>query len=280
MQSISVINKRLVTLTLEILLLLFSFLLIFGPMTSLVLWSIADKWFWPNPLPQSIGLDYWRQALGIQKSLAIGAVSIVPAFFLSLMIAIITVVVSMMIAIPAGYALAKYKIPFGSIILFLFLMPNAFPQQPIFVNLLDIFTRMGLAGTIPGVIIVHILVGLVFGVWITSATFRSIPKYLEEAARSVGANWIKTFFRITLPLAAPGLLASSVFVFITSLDEFTGTFFIGLPFVVTLPMTLYSASGYNMQFASVIAIILLIPSILFMMLVQRVLKAEYVGGMG
>lgn len=274
------INKKLFIVTLEIILLLFSLLLIFGPMTSLALWSIADKWFWPNLLPQSIGLDYWRQALGIQKSLAIGAVSIIPAFFLSLMIAVITVITAMSIAIPAGYALAKYKIPFGMFIFFLFLMPNAFPQQPIFVNLLDIFTKIGLAGTIPGVIIVHILVGLVFGVWITSATFRSIPPQLEEAARSVGASGIRTFFRITLPLAAPGLLASSVFVFITSLDEFTGTFFIGLPFVITLPMTLYSSSGYNMQFASVIAIILLLPSMLFMMLIQKVLKAEYVGGMG
>ena len=80
--------------------------------------------------------------------------------------------------------------------------------------------------------------------------------------------------------AAPGLLASSVFVFITSLDEFTGTFFIGLPFVNTLPLTLYSASGSNMQFSSVIGVLLLIPSILFMSLVQKLLKAEYVGGMG
>jgi ABC-type spermidine/putrescine transport system permease subunit II len=96
----------------------------------------------------------------------------------------------------------------------------------------------------------------------------------------VGASKTRAFFRITLPLAAPGILASAVFVFITSLDEFTGTFFIGLPFVNTLPMTLYSSSGYNMQFASVIAIILLIPSILFMTMIQRVLRAEYVGGMG
>ncbi|HUX21614.1 MAG TPA: ABC transporter permease subunit, partial [Spirochaetia bacterium] len=138
----------------------------------------------------------------------------------------------------------------------------------------------GLAGTIPGVILVHILVGLVFGVWITSATFRSIPPHLEEAARSVGASRGRSFLRIALPLAAPGLLSSAVFVFITSLDEFTGTFFIGLPFVNTLPMTLYSSSGYNMQFSSVIAIILLVPSVLFMVLTQRVLKAEYVGGMG
>ncbi|MEW5816413.1 MAG: ABC transporter permease subunit [Spirochaetota bacterium] len=272
--------KRLLPITLELVLLIIAFLIIFGPMTSLVLWSVAIKWYWPNTLPQEVGLDYWEQALGLKKSLAIGAVSIVPAFFLSIIIAVIVVIIALLIAVPAGYALAKYRIPFGGVILFLFLMPNAFPQQPIFVNLLHIFTRIGLSGTIQGVIFVHILVGLVFGIWITSATFKSIPPALEEAARSVGAGSFTAFFRITLPLAAPGLLASAVFVFITSLDEFTGTFFIGLPFINTLPMTLYSASGYNMQFASVIAIILLIPSILFMTLIQRVLKAEYVGGMG
>jgi len=272
--------KRILVIAAELMLLLVMFLIIFGPMMSLFIWSIAIRWYWPATLPQEIGFDYWRQALGLQKSLAIGAVSILPAFFLSLTIAVIVVGLAMLIAIPAGYALAKYKIPFGSVIMFLFLMPNAFPQQPIFVNLLRIFTRVGLAGTLPGVILVHILVGMVFGVWITSATFRAIPPHLEEAARSVGAGKTRAFFRITMPLAAPGLLASAVFVFITSLDEFTGTFFIGLPWINTLPMTLYSSSGYNMQFASVIAIILLIPSILFMALIQRVLRAEYVGGMG
>jgi putative spermidine/putrescine transport system permease protein len=272
--------KRILILTAEILMLALVFLIIVGPMMSLFIWSIAHRWYWPNTLPQEVGFEYWKQALGLHTSLAIGAISIMPAFLLSLLIAVVVVIISMLIAIPAGYALAKYRIPFGAFIMFLFLMPNAFPQQPIFVNLLHIFTRWDLAGTVQGVILVHILVGLVFGVWITNATFRSIPSYLEEAAHSVGAGSLYTFFHITLPLAAPGLLASSVFVFITSLDEFTGTFFIGLPFVNTLPMTLYSSSGYNMQFASVIAIILLIPSILFMTLIQRVLKAEYVGGMG
>jgi putative spermidine/putrescine transport system permease protein len=272
--------KRVLMVTGELVLLVLMFLIIVGPMTSLFVWSVAQRWYWPHTLPQEVGLEYWKQALGLHTSLAIGTISIVPAFLLSLFIAVVVVIIVMTIAIPAGYALAKYRIPFGTFIMFLFLMPNAFPQQPIFVNLLYVFTRLGLAGTVRGVILVHILVGLVFGVWITSATFKSIPGTLEEAARSVGAGSLRTFFRITLPLAAPGLLASSVFVFITSLDEFTGTFFIGLPFVSTLPMTLYSSSGYNMQYASVIAIILLIPSILFMAIVQRVLRAEYVGGMG
>jgi ABC-type spermidine/putrescine transport system permease subunit II len=264
----------------EILLVLLIVFIIFGPITGLVLWSIALKWYWPHVLPQETGADYWLQALGLRKSLAIGAVSIVDSFTTSILIAVVVVCLAMLIAIPAGYVLAKYNIPLKGAVLLLFLMPQAFPQQPVFVNLLLTFNRIGLASTVRGVILVHLMVGLVFAVWISSATFKSIPPELEEAARSVGASRLRTFFKVTLPLAAPGLLASAVFVFLTSLDEFTGTFFIGLPFVTTLPMMLYSSSGYNLQFASVIAIVLLVPSILFMVIIERFLKAEYIGGVG
>ena len=264
----------------ELLLLMLLGFTIFGPMVGLVLWSVALRWYWPNVLPQEIGADYWLQALGLQKSLAIGGVSIIDSFVLSILIALTVVALVMLIAVPAGYVLAKYSIPLKGAVLLLFLMPQAFPQQPVFVNLLLIFNRLGLAGTVRGVILVHLMVSLVFAVWITSAAFKSIPPELEEAARSVGASRLRTFFRITLPMATPGILASAVFVFLTSLDEFTGTFFIGLPFVTTLPMLLYSSSGYNLQFASVIAIVLLIPSILFMVLIERFLKAEYIGGIG
>ncbi|NQS90040.1 ABC transporter permease subunit [Patescibacteria group bacterium] len=263
-----------------VLILLLFFLL--GPLLSLGIWSIALRWYWPHTLPQKVGFDYWLQALGITKSLTLGAVNIVPAFCLSLGIALIVVVLAMIISIPAGYALAKFNIPtfLKGTILFLFLMPRAFPQQPVFVNLMLVFNRIGLTGTVPGVILVHLVVSLVYAVWITTSTFKSIPPELEEAARSVGASRMKAFFRVTLPMSAPGLMASAMFVFLTSLDEFTGTFFIGLPFITTLPMTLYSASGYNLQFASVIAIVLLIPSIVFMVVIQKFLRAEYIGGMG
>jgi putative spermidine/putrescine transport system permease protein len=264
----------------EAVLLVLIFFFIFGPMLGLVLWSIAIRWFWPHALPQDVGLDYWAQALGFQKSLAIGAVSIVEAFQTSIIIALLVVVLAMAIAIPAGYVLARYAIPWRGLILFIFLMPQAFPQQPVFVNLLLTFNKMGLSSTIRGVVLIHLMVSLVFAVWISSAAFKGIPPELEEAARSVGASKLRTFLRITLPLATPGLLASAVFVFLTSLDEFTGTFFIGLPFITTLPMLLYSSSGTNLQFASVIAIVLLIPSILFMVIIEHFLKAEHVGGVG
>jgi ABC-type spermidine/putrescine transport system permease subunit II len=273
-------RSRLLIKSLEAVLLVLLFFFIFGPMLGLLLWSIAIRWFWPHALPQEVGLDYWAQALGLQKSLAIGAVSITEAFQTSMIIALLVVVLAMTIAVPAGYALAKYAVPFRGAILFLFLMPLAFPQQPVFVNLLITFNRIGLTSTVQGVVLIHLMVSLVFAVWISSAAFKSIPPELEEAARSVGASKLRAFFQITLPLAAPGLLASAIFVFLTSLDEFTGTFFIGLPFISTLPMLLYSSSGSNLQFASVIAIVLLIPSILFMIIIERFLRGEHIGGVG
>ena len=277
-----IMKKSIFKKTIEIVIFVVFLFFLFTPLFSTLIWSVALVWYWPHTLPQKVGFDYWLQALGITKSLTLGAVNVVPAFLLSLGIAIIVVVITMTISIPVGYALAKLKIPgfLKGIILVLFLLPRAFPQQPVFVNLMLMFNKIGLTGTVLGVIFVHLVVGLVFAVWITASTFSSIPPELEEAARSVGASRLKAFFRVTLPISTPGLIASAVFVFLTSMDEFTGTFFVGLPFVTTLPMTLYSASGSNIQFASVTAILLLIPSILFMVLIQKFLKAEYLGGIG
>ncbi|MCX8195687.1 MAG: ABC transporter permease subunit [Acidilobaceae archaeon] len=269
-----------VRLALKLLLLVLLFFSIALPLSSLLLWSFALKWYWPSPLPQEVGLDYWLEALGVRKGYAIGAVSVVGALRYSLIIAIITVVVTQLISIPASYALARYKVPFKPLLLFLFLMPQIFPLQPIYVNLMRVFYAYDLVGTIPGVVLAHMMPSMVFAIWINTATFKAIPPELEEAARVSGAGPLGAFLRVTLPLGVPGLLASTVFVFLYSLDEFTGTFFIGLPYIQTLPMLLYSASGYNMQFASAAAIVLLAISATFMLLLERFLKAEYLGRIG
>jgi ABC-type spermidine/putrescine transport system permease subunit II len=199
-------KRRLVSKSLETIGLVVLSLVVFGPMLGLVLWSVALRWYWPHVLPQEVGLDYWLQALGLQKSLAVGAISILGSLQTSLLLAVVVVAVVMLIATPVGYVLARYRIPLKSLILLLFLMPQAFPQQPVFVNLLLVFTKNGLAGTIQGVMLVHLMVCLVFAVWISSAAFKGVPPEMEQAARSLGASGLRTFFRITLPLALPGLL--------------------------------------------------------------------------
>jgi len=102
-----------------------------------------------------------------------------------------------------------------------------------------------------------------------------------QAARAAGAGALRAFRDIMLPLAAPGLMASAIFVFLESLDEFTGTYFVGAPDVTTLPLLLYTAgAGGNYQIASITALILLVPSIAFMFVVERFLRADVLAQIG
>src|SRR5690606_7634715 len=144
------------------------------------------------------------------------------------------------LAIPAGYSIARLKLPWRAAILFTFLLPQAFPNLPVYINIARIFYGYGLNGTYLGVILVHTVHGLVYAIWIATAAFAAVDRSLEEAARSTGAGPLRAFFDITLPLAAPGLMASAIFVFLESLDEFTATFFVGAPEVNTLPLLLYT----------------------------------------
>lgn len=254
-------------------LVLFAFI-IFGPLMNLVLWSVAERWYTPFKLPVTYGTRYWevvfRPTGDAMSSLAT-----------SVWIALLTVAVSLMLAIPAGYALARLKLPFRVAIMIVFLLPQAFPSVAIYINVARIFYQLGLAGTVLGVVLVHAAHGLVYSVWIAAAAFSAVDKDLELAARNIGASPLRTFFTITLPLATPGLIASAIFVFLESLDEFTGTFFVGVPQVSTLPLLLYNASmGGNYQIASITALILLVPSVLFMLFIERFLRADVLSKVG
>ncbi len=212
---------------------------IFGPLSGLVLWSLAEKWHWPALLPQQLGPAYWLRAFkgDMMTSLVTG-----------LKIAVITTLIVVLISVPLSYVLARYNIPCKTIIMMLFLLPQAFPSLPIFANLSVLFYRWDIAGKLPGVLMVHIGAAFIYSIWTMVSVFQSIPKVLEDAANSMGASTIRTFFDVSLPLAVPGIFASSLLVFLYSLDEFTGTLIIGSPFIKTLPVQMYTSSmGYELQ---------------------------------
>jgi ABC-type spermidine/putrescine transport system permease subunit II len=247
---------------------------IFGPLANMLLWTVTEKWYFPHALPLEYGLSFWGKVFAPRGNAmaSLGA---------SALIACLTVALSLLLAIPAGYALARLKLPFRSLILLALLIPNAFPNLPIYVNIARLFYQLGLNGTIAGVVLVHTTHGLVYAVWIATAAFAAIEPELEEAARSSGASAMRAFRDVMLPLAAPGLMASAIFVFLESLDEFTGTYFVGAPDVTTLPLLLYtSAAGGNYQIASITALILLVPSIAFMFVVERFLRADVLAKVG
>jgi putative spermidine/putrescine transport system permease protein len=245
---------------------------VFGPLSSLVIWSLAERWTWPGVLPQVMGLRYWSRMLTGDFLVPLQR---------GLFIAVIVTALALLFSVPLGYALARLRFPGRVLILLAFLLPQAFPQLPVFASATREFYRFGLAGTMPGVILIHLVGALVFAVWTMTAVFRSIPGHLEEAAMNLGASLTRTFVSISLPLAVPGVLASALLVFLYSLDEFTGTLLVGAPFITTLPVYMYTASiGYELQIASVTALVLMVPGAILLLLLERVLKAEYLAFFG
>jgi ABC-type spermidine/putrescine transport system permease subunit II len=251
----------------------FAFALI-GPLANLALWSVAERWYTPYKLPVTYGTRYWEQVFRPTGDA-------MASLGTSVWIAVLTVVVALALSVPAGYALARLKLPVRSLFMIVFLLPQAFPSVAIYINVARIFYNLGINGTVLGVVLVHAAHGLVYSVWIAAAAFAAVDKDLELAARNIGASPLRTFFTVTLPLAAPGVIASGIFVFLESLDEFTGTFFVGVPQVTTLPLLLYNAAmGGNYQVASITALILLVPSVLFMLFIERFLRADVLAKVG
>ena len=247
---------------------------IFGPIANLALWAVTERWYFPYKLPLVYGLKYWHEVFK-PSSDAFAALTT------SVLIALLTVAVALALAIPAGYALARGRLPWRSAILLAFLLPQAFPSVAVYINIARIFYGIGLNGTIGGVVLVHAVHGLVFAVWIAAAAFAAVDRELELAARNLGASAMRTFLTVTLPLAAPGIMASAIFVFLESLDEFTGTYFVGVPDVTTLPLLMFNASiGGNYQIAAITALVLLVPSVGFMLFIERFLKSDVLAKLG
>ncbi|MBI1621802.1 ABC transporter permease [Aquamicrobium zhengzhouense] len=247
---------------------------IFGPLANLVLWTVTERWYFPHALPLEYGVSYWGRVFSPRGTAMESLTN-------SVVVAFLTVALAMALAVPAGYALARLKLPWRALIMLAFLIPQAFPNLPVYVNIARLFYQFGLNGTVAGVVLVHVTHGLVYAVWIATAAFSAIDRELEDAARSIGASPLRTFRDVTLPLAAPGLLASAIFVFLESLDEFTGSYFVGAPDVNTMPLLLYTASsGGNYQIASITAVLLLIPSVGFMLVVERFLKSDVLSKVG
>ena len=154
---------------------------IFGPLANLVLWTVAERWYFPHALPLEYGFSYWAKVFSPRGNAMESLTN-------SVLVASLTVGLALALAVPAGYALARLKLPFRALILLAFLIPQAFPNLPVYVNIARLFYQIGLNGTVAGVVLVHVTHGLVYAVWIATAAFSAVDRELEEAARSLGAR--------------------------------------------------------------------------------------------
>jgi N,N'-diacetylchitobiose transport system permease protein len=138
----------------------------------------------------------------------------------SLVIVLVTVAISMVLAFLAAVALAKYRFSGRKVFLVLVIGIQMLPQAGLIIPLYVVLARYHQVNALSGVIITYMTFVLPFSVWTLRGFIVGIPRELEEAALVDGNSRLGAFVRILLPLVAPGLVATSVFAFITSWNEY------------------------------------------------------------
>jgi putative spermidine/putrescine transport system permease protein len=240
---------------------------ILGPLLTLLVWAFAGSWLFPNLLPE-FSLKWWAYVLD--------NANVVKAIRMSFLSAPVATLASAVICIPAAYAFARLEFPGRRLLLLSFLSANAFPKIGLYISIATLFYRLNLMDTFIGVVLVQMINTLLFMIWIPTGTFRGINRTLEEAARDAGAGPLRTFFQITLPIATPGLIVASMFAFLAAFDEAQGTLIVGTPNHMTMPVMMYTlVLSYPQPVGAVFSVLLSLPSLAFLIVAQRYLRAGY-----
>jgi multiple sugar transport system permease protein len=137
----------------------------------------------------------------------------------SIIVALGTIVLSLAIGAPAGYALARFRFPGRDMFHLAVLSSKMFPIAILSIPLAVAFISLGLYDTLLGVVIIHSAMVLPFVVIVTAGVFYSVSRELEEAAMTLGTSRFGAFVRVALPLALPGLAAAAIFAFVSSWNE-------------------------------------------------------------
>jgi multiple sugar transport system permease protein len=217
-------------------------------------------------------LDNYLALFGIGKVGLVTGSAFLSYFKNSLILSVGSVLLSLLLGLPAAYAIARLRFAAKEGLAFTFLSFRFVPEITIILPLYVVYQKLHLYNTFLGLILVYQLISLPLVIWMMRSYFEEIPIAIEQAARTDGYSWASAFFRLVLPLAAPGMAATLVLAFIFCWNNFV--FGLMLGGVSTQPVTvgLLSFMGTNeiqwglMAAATVIAII---PEMTMALAVQR-----------
>jgi multiple sugar transport system permease protein/putative spermidine/putrescine transport system permease protein len=257
----------------------YAFIALFIPLAVATLWSLVDPangWFAPALFPPSYSLSFWTEVLS--------APGILSSLVRSIGIAFVVTILTVVLALPTAWALARIPFRMKRAVEVFILSPLIVPGIIVAVSLTEIFIRLGLFGSLLGVVLAQTVGTLPLMIRILSATLESFPEELVWAARTLGATPRRIVTRIVIPLIWPAMLAGGLLSFIASFEEFEKTFMVGAPAVQTISTKLWSYLGGDIIIfptASVVTFILLVPTIIIFAIAQRVSRDEdLAAGMG
>ncbi|MBK8082700.1 MAG: carbohydrate ABC transporter permease [Devosia sp.] len=197
------------------------------------------------------------------------------ALWNSVLVAVLTMILSIGIGAPAGYALSRFDFPGKGAFRMLVLMTRAFPLPLLALPIAVMFIRVGLDDTPIGLALVHTTLAIPFAVLITFSIFSGIPLELEEAAWTLGCNRLQAFHKVVLPLVLPGITASAIFAFTISWNE---VFAASVLTVQNRTLTAFllqslNVSPLHLRFAGGAALV--VPALVFIFAVRKYLFAMW-----
>jgi putative spermidine/putrescine transport system permease protein len=208
----------------------FFFVNLAGVIGSVVVDSLGTRWF-GSWLPQGFTThwysDAWRE-FGLASVLAV-----------TVEVALAVVAISVLIGVPAAYALARRDFPGKRPLILLFLLPILIPPITYGIPLATVLYKFHLAGTLSGVILANLVPSVPFVVLTMTPFIEQIDPRIESAARMCGAGTPAVFARVLAPLLVPGILAAAILVLVRTVGMFELTFLTAGPSSQTLVVALY-----------------------------------------
>ena len=224
-----------------------------------------------NAFPKAFAPEMNHESL----SFLLGFDGVLSSLVNSLIVAAITMVFSIGLGAPAGYALARYEFRGKGLFRLLILLTRAFPLPLLALPLTVLYIRLGVDDTLVGLALVHTMLALPFAVLITFSLFSGVPTELEEAAWVFGCTKVQAFRRVVLPIALPGLAASAIFAFVISWNEVfaSSVLMIQNRTLTAFLLQNFDVSPMHMRFAG--GALLVLPAATFMFLIRKHLFAMW-----
>ncbi len=226
----------------------------------------AQLYAWPRAIiPQPWSLEtigFFFRAQGVIESTVH-----------SLIVAAITIVLSVAIGAPAGYALSRFHFAGKDAFRLAILGTKMFPATILAVPLAVSFINWGLYDTLHGVAFVHTAQALPFAIVITTSVFLGVPIELEEAAMTLGCGRLQAFLRVALPIALPGLAAAAIFTFVLSWNEVFAATILTLRnrTLPALVMNAIGAAGAPIDYRFAAGFFMIIPALIIIFVIRRYL---------
>lgn len=245
------------------------------PFLPLLVWSVSATWFFPELVPSRFSLRSWEYLFS-------EASGVIPGFVTSLTIGIPVTIIAALIGLTAGRALGLHSFRGKRLVRFLVMAPVIVPPLTVAMGIQVVFIKLGLANTIPGVILVQLVPTIPYVTLVMSSVYANFDTAFEDQARVLGASTIRTFWYVTLPAVFPGLVVAALFAFLLAWSEYIMTLLIGGGEVQTLPLILFSFATSDLSIASALSIVFVLPAIVILIFSSRFLSGDRatIGGFG